>query len=115
MDYGGRGITVCDEWRYSFIRFNEDMGERPGCQYQIDRIDNAKGYFKENCRWVTRLVNARNKRSVKLSQEKADEMRSLRAAGATQRFLAEKFGITTGGVRSVLRGKTWQTDIMEAT
>src|SRR5713101_5590344 len=47
--YGGRGITICLEWRHSFMRFLCDMGSRPSTRYSIDRIDNSKGYFPENC------------------------------------------------------------------
>ena len=44
--YGQRGIFVCDEWRYDFDRFYEDMYPRPEGM-TIDRIDNNKGYSKE--------------------------------------------------------------------
>lgn len=62
-NYGGRGITICDEWRNSFERFYQDLidGYSPGLE--LDRIDNSKGYYKENCRWTTTKENCRNKRN----------------------------------------------------
>lgn len=59
-DYGGRGITVCDEWR-TFEGFFADMGLSNGLF--IGRIDNNKGYCKENCHWTTATQNNRNRRN----------------------------------------------------
>jgi hypothetical protein len=65
-DYGGRGITVCAAWRKDFVLFREwalSNGYEEGLF--IDRIDNDMGYGPENCRWVTRVENNRNKRVYK--------------------------------------------------
>lgn len=63
--YMDRGITVCDAWRNSFSQFIADMGPRPKGS-QIDRIDNAKGYSPDNCRWATTIEQGRNKRTNRL-------------------------------------------------
>ena len=59
--YGGRGIVVCGEWRDSFINFLNDMGEAPK-GLTLDKIDNSKGYSKENCRWATKSEQSYNQR-----------------------------------------------------
>lgn len=62
--YGGRGITVCEEWRESFENFLSDMGERPSKKHSIDRIDNNSGYRKSNCRWATKIQQSANRRNT---------------------------------------------------
>lgn len=67
-DYGGRGVTVCNEWINDFNVFYLDMGNKPSLGHSIERINNEKGYYKENCKWATRLEQSRNKRVSKNSK-----------------------------------------------
>lgn len=59
--YAGRGISVCAEWVNDYETFLLDMGDVPFKGAQLDRIDNNKGYSKDNCRWCTSKENNRNK------------------------------------------------------
>mgnify|MGYP001618838060 CR=1 FL=1 len=74
--YGGRGITVCDEWRSSFERFISDMGRRPSPSHSIDRKDNDGHYAPDNCRWATPREQAAN----------TSQKRLLTLNGRTQRL-----------------------------
>jgi len=62
--YGGRGITIDPKWM-QFEGFFEDMGKMPALGYSLDRIDNDLGYCKENCRWIPRRDQPKNRRCSK--------------------------------------------------
>lgn len=79
--YGGAGILVCERW-HNFTNFLADMGVRP-VGLTLDRLDNSQGYYKENCRWATRMEQVLNRRN--------------------------SVWITIDGVRKVL--KHWCTDL----
>ena len=62
--YGGRGITVCEEWRNSRNAFKQWAIENGYADdLTLDRIDNDKGYSPSNCRWVTMETNCNNRSS----------------------------------------------------
>lgn len=63
-DYGGRGINVCERWEL-FENFLSDMGASPEGT-SIERVDNNKGYSKDNCKWATAGEQNANKRTVHL-------------------------------------------------
>jgi hypothetical protein len=65
--YGGKGITVCDEWLNDFDAFKElakkngykeNQPEKNGDKQTIDRINPSKGYCPENCRWISASENS---------------------------------------------------------
>lgn len=62
-NYGERGISICEEWM-EFDGFLADMGERPD-GHTLERIDNSKGYSKDNCTWATCEQQSRNTRQNK--------------------------------------------------
>lgn len=61
-DYGGRGITICDEWRDSYETFYKDVGEPPSSKHTLDRINNDGNYEPSNVRWATVIEQNQNSR-----------------------------------------------------
>jgi hypothetical protein len=94
--YGGRGIAVCERWKSSFAAFLADMGLRPD-GHSLDRIDNAKGYGPDNCRWATKHQQMQNTRAT----------RALTLGGRTQGLnaWAKEIGINKESLRTrLIRG-----------
>ena len=97
--YGERGIVMCDKWRDSFMGFWEDMRKGYSYEFQIDRRKNNKGYYKENCRWVTLKQQANNKKSVKLYQHNGKKM--------NMSDWDEELGLKIGTVRARIKTYGW--------
>lgn len=73
-DYGGRGITVCDEWLRDVSAFYRDMGPRPSPKHTIERKNNNLGYFPVNCRWATRIEQMNNTRANRVFEHNGQKM-----------------------------------------
>lgn len=117
--YGGRGITVCDEWRDSFPSFKEwalaagyDYGA-PRMACTLDRIDNDGPYSPDNCRWVSmkkQIKNQRrpetptipdNKRAVVLVNDDGDTIRQFESAAEASR----ETGCDPSSIMRVCKGR----------
>lgn len=72
--YGGRGISMQENWINDFSQFESDVleiiGHRPDTKHSLDRIDNDGSYTKHNIRWATRSVQNENRRPVKWSENR---------------------------------------------
>ena len=64
--YAGKGITVCERWRESFLNFYADMGPKPTTRHSIDRVNSSLGYSPENCRWADPKEQRRNQHTVRV-------------------------------------------------
>ena len=108
-NYGGRGITICNEW-LEFIPFRDwalSNGYAEGLQ--IHR-ENDGNYEPDSCRWVTLKENCRHRRGQKIkNMEMANEIRDLHKTGNyTQRELAEKYSISRQAISDITNNRTWK-------
>ena len=96
--YGGRGITVCDEWR-NILNFEMWVKENPYFKgATLDRIDSNGNYSPDNCRWVTMSEQDKNRRNSVLI-ELNGEIRNI-----------TEWSKITGLNRSTLNNRYWRGD-----
>jgi hypothetical protein len=101
--YGAKGIRVCQRWKISFKNFLEDMGDRPGPEYTLERIDGNKDYYKENCKWATWKEQNRNHPNVKLSETQIHIIKEIYKLGkCSQRELADIFNISYPHINRII-------------
>jgi len=107
--YGGRGITVCDEWDKSYIAFSlwaKENGYKD--DLTIDRVDNNGNYEPSNCKWSTKQEQSRNKRNIVLDEKKVKRMRELKKMGLTPKELAKLFSLKLSTVENVIYNQNWE-------
>ena len=93
-DYGGRGVTVCDDWRHDFASFLAYVGPRPSPRHSIDRKDNERGYEPGNVQWSTGKEQMRNRRVTRYFE--------VNGVNVCLAELAEKCGIPSNTLRARL-------------
>lgn len=94
--YLDKGITVCNEWKNDFMSFyNWAINNGYEDTLSIDRIDNNKGYYPENCRWAT-ITQQNNNKSINKKYEYKNKVYSLKE-------LSNQFKINKDTLNSRLR------------
>lgn len=105
-DYGGRGITICEEWLSNFMNFyNWAMENGYRDDLTIERDDVNGNYEPGNCSWKTRLHQVRNQRRTKIT---IDDARSIRGDPRPYKLIAEEYGITPMVVIQIKNNYTWK-------
>lgn len=104
-NWGGRGITVCDEWM-EFANFFRDMGVKPD-GYTIERLDVNAGYCKANCTWADRVTQGRNRSFNKMNSETAALLKRRRKEGLSYEALSQEFGLSINQTGRICRGEAW--------
>ena len=105
-NYGGRGITMCDEWKNDFKAFVDwaiENGWRKGLFIDKDIKGDSKIYSPETCSIVTRAENNRKRRMVKLNW---DAVNDILSSANTAKELAEKYNCSISSINSVKYKKT---------
>lgn len=107
-NYGGRGITVCDEWLSDsnvFCEWALKNGYYEGLS--IDRINNNEGYSPNNCQWTTVTEQNRNRRGIKLNMELAKE---IRRSIISNSILAKRYKVSIETIYSIKKNESWRED-----
>ena len=105
--YGGKGIKICKEWHNNFLSFYE-WAKKNGYKKRltIDRVDRDKGYYFDNCRFITQKENIRGSFSTKLNIENVKEIRKLLKEGKLlQKEIANKFNVSQCNISAIKTNK----------
>jgi hypothetical protein len=104
-DYGGRGITMCEEWQDNYEAFYEYMGPKPGKEWTLDRIDVNGNYEPGNVRWATHEQQQQNKRANRFTPE---TVREIRESPLSRKELKHKYDVGATTIAKILTRVTWK-------
>ena len=120
--YGGKGLSICDEWRNSFINFYDwamSVGWERG--FAIDRINNDQGYLPSNCRFITKSENSKKANAdnpglnfgssshlSKLNEQKVSEIKIMLNVGIRLKEIALLYNVTLPTISCIKTNKTWK-------
>lgn len=112
--YGQRGIKVCDRWldeENGYENFITDLGNSPGIDYSLERVDHDGDYCPENCIWIKKAHQNRNTRKNVISGiDEANTIREEFKNGKTAKLLSEEHNCSIGIIRSIVNNKTWKNN-----
>lgn len=106
--YGGKGVTICKEWKNSFMAFYKDMGHKPNLWSQIDRRKTSGNYEPGNCRWTTAAENSQNRTSTRANPDIVKEIRIRVENGETQISICKEFNLSPNCVNGIVNRNTWK-------
>lgn len=112
INYGGRGIKICDQWLEKFEHFYEDMGVAPTKDHTLERVDVNGNYCPENCIWLHRSLQNRNVRHNALTESQVRLIRTLLALGSSNQNIYDIFRLKKSARRTaiypVIKGLNWK-------
>ena len=109
VNYGGRGIKICDEWRQSFRAFYEwaiDNGYDDNLS--LDRIDVDGNYCPQNCRWITVAEQGANKRNcvlIEINGKTQTMSQWARECGVSSSTIYRRFKAGANGLELIKKGR----------
>ena len=115
--YGGRGITMFEEWIGDFIAFykwlRSNIGLKPSQEYTLDRIDNDGNYEPGNLRWATRVEQVRNSTTVRFTIDDVKDIKRTfrnRTCGIQECVyqLCDKYNAPKSSIENIIYERSWK-------